>query len=208
LLKDAVLVVRSALRDAWGDLWTVLVCNLIWLFSVLLIIPGPPATVAMFYYTNRLAHGEVADLQEFWFGLRHFWGVSWRWGLANALMIVILVGDYILTGRLGSSGTIHFIQGFYLALLAVWIIWQLYTLPFLFEQKVPSVFQALRNGAVMLGKNVGFSVTLALLLMIVLGAGVLIFMLSFVFGGMILAAAGNYAVLNRLGKLNKPPKLV
>jgi hypothetical protein len=200
MLGDAVMVVRSALRDAWGDLWTALVCNLLWLLSVVLILPGPPATVAIFYYTNRLAHGEVADLQDFWFGVRHFCGVSWRWGLVNVLMIVILGGDYILTGRLGSSDAIHFIQGFYLALLAAWIIWQLYTLPFLFEQEVPSVFQAFRNGAMMLGKNVGFSVTLGLLLMIMLGAGMLTFMLSFAFGVIILAAAGNYAVLNRLGK--------
>jgi hypothetical protein len=197
-MSDVVSVIRASLQDAWADLWTVLVCNLLWLLSVLLIIPGPPATLALFYYTHRLAHGEVADVVDFWFGVRRYWGAAWRWGFINLLLIAFLMGDVILTGRLSQSVVAHLIQGFYLAVLGAWLILQLYALPFLFEQEIPSVRQALRNGAVMLGRNIGFSLTLVLLLALVLLLGTLLFMLSFAFGGFILAAAGNHAVLNRL----------
>ena len=196
--SDVVSVIRAGLRDAWTDIWTVLVCNLLWLLSILLIIPGPPATVALFYYTNRLAHGEVADIADFWYGMRHYWGVSWRWGFINILLIAILVGDMILTGRLSQSTLAYIIQGFYIAALGVWLMVQLYTVPFLFEQEVPSIRQALRNGAVMLGRNIGFSVVLGLLLVGILLAGTLLFMLSLAFGGFLLASIGNHAVLNRL----------
>ena len=191
-------VIRLGLKDAWEDLWTVLVCNLIWLLSVLLIIPGPPATLALFYYTNRLAHGEVADLADFWQALRRYFAPAWRWGLINLVLVAILVGDMLLTGRLGRSSLAYLIQSFYLAVLGVWLIVQLYTLSFLIEQDQPGVVQAIRNGAVMLGRNIGFSISLGLLLAIVLLLGTLLFMLSFAVGGFLLASVGNHAVLNRL----------
>jgi len=197
-MSDAVAVIRLGLKDAWEDLWTVLVCNLIWLLSVLLIIPGPPATLALFYYTNRQAHGEFADLADFWQALRRYFAPAWRWGLINLVLVAILVGDMLLTGRLGRSSLTYLIQSFYLAVLGVWLIVQLYTLSFLIEQDQPGVVQAIRNGAVMLGQNIGFSISLGLLLAIVLLLGTLLFMLSFAVGGFLLASVGNHAVLNRL----------
>ncbi len=62
--------VRLALADLWNDLWMALVCNVLWLLGMLLVIPGPPATLALFFYANRLAHGERADLSDFWTGFR------------------------------------------------------------------------------------------------------------------------------------------
>ncbi|MGE5222093.1 MAG: DUF624 domain-containing protein [Omnitrophica WOR_2 bacterium] len=195
---NALGVMRQALKDAWSDLWTVLVCNLVWLLAQLLIIPGPPATLALFYYANQKAKGEPSDLSDFWYGFRHYWRPAWRWGLLNDALLIVLAGDYLLTGRLSQGMTAHLIQGFYLALLGVWLLIQLLTLPFLLEQETPSIRQALRNGAVMLGKNIGFSLLLGVLLTLILLAGIPLFMLSFAFGGMLLASAGNHAVLSRL----------
>lgn len=198
MLRNVVALIRLSLVDAWADIWTVLVCNLLWLLSVLLVIPGPPATFALFYYTHRLVHGEAVDLADFWYGVRHYWGASWRWGFTNLILIAILAGDFILTGRMGQPVVAHLIQGFYLAVIGVWLIVQLYALPFLFEQEIPSLRQALRNGAVMLGRNIGFSLLLVLLLALLLVLGVFLFMLSFAFGGFILAATANRAVIDRL----------
>lgn len=203
-MREAAGILRSSLKDVWDDLWTVLVCNLAWLLGQALIVTGPPLTLALFYYTNRLAHGEAVDLADFWHGFRSYWGVAWRWGAANLLVTGLLLGDFILTGRQGGEAA-HFFQGFYLALLAIWEIWQVYTLAFLVEQEAPSLRQALRNGAVLLGRSPGFSLWLVFSLAILLAAGVILFMLSFAFGGFILAAAGNYAVLSRLRKAEIAP---
>jgi hypothetical protein len=197
-MKLVIQLIRDSLADVWSDLWTVLVCNLLWTLSMVLVIPGPAATLALFYYTNRLAHGEVADLADYWGAFRRSWGVAWRWGVINLIVIAIFVADSILTGQLSQTSLAMFAQGFYLAGLAGWLLLQLFALPFLFEQETPSVRQALRNGAVMIGRNLGFTLALAGMLALLMIAGTILFMLTFAFGGVILAAAGNRAVLNRL----------
>lgn len=197
-MNDVYEVLRASFRDVWEDVWTVAAVNLIWLISQVLILPGPPATLALFYYGNLVARGEVVELKDFLHAMRQFWGIAWRWGIANYLLVGILIGDYVLTGRLSQSAAAQFAQGFYLALLGTWFVVQLYTLPFLFEMEKLEVLAALRNGALMLGKNPGFSLALAALLVCILAIGTLLFMLSAAAGGVFLAFVGNHAVRNRL----------
>jgi len=191
-------VLRAALRDTWNDLLTTALVNLLWTLFTVLIITGPPATLALFYIANRIAHGEPTDPGDFLRALRRYFGLGWRWGLLNGAVFFLLIGDVILTHRLSQSDAARLAQGFYLAVLGVWLLLQLYTLPFLFEQATPSLKLALRNGAVMLGRNVGFSVVWGLALVGMLLVGALFFLVSLAAGGVFLALAGNHAVLNRL----------
>lgn len=203
-MKAALQVVRGAFQDVWGDLWTMLVCNLLWYLANLLIVPGPPATLALVHYTNRLAHGEVADLSDFWNSFRRYWGPAWRWGGVNLGIIAFLLGDTILTGQYAQGLWSYYLQGLYLALLASWLAVQFFALPFLFEQETMSVRQALQNGAVLIGRNPGFAVVLTGFLALLLIVGTLAFMLSFAFGAVVIACASNRAVLNRLDVLKQP----
>ncbi len=191
-------MLRAALRDTWNDLLTTVLVNLLWTLLTVLIIPGPPATLALFYVGHRLAHGEPTDPGDFLRALRRYFGLGWRWGLLNGAVLFLLIGDVILTNHLSQSDPARLAQGFYLAVLGVWLLLQLYTLPFLFEQETPSLKLALRNGAVMLGRNVGFSVVWGLALAGMLLAGTLFFLVSLAAGGVFLALTGNHAVLNRL----------
>ncbi len=86
----------------------------------------------------------------------------------------------------------------YITVLASWLLLQLFTLPFLLEQEQPSVIQALRNATIFIGRNLILVFVLALLLALSLMAGTLAFMLTFVFGGALVAFAGNRAVLQHL----------
>ncbi len=197
-MAEAWSVLRAALRDTWDDLFTTAVCNLLWLFFNLVLVTGPPATVALFYYANRLAHGEPTGVGDFLRAVRRYFGVGWRWGLVNGVLLFLLVGDVILTGQLSQSAGARLAQGFFLAGLLAWLLLQLYTLPFLFEQETPSVRLALRNGAAMLGNNLLFSVALGVWLGGILLLGTFLFMLSLAAGSVFLALVGNHAVLNRL----------
>lgn len=191
-------IIRAALRDVADDLFTTAVTHLLWLILTLAIITAPPAAVALFYVANRKAHGEVTDVGDFFFAFRRYFWPAWRWGLANALLVFFLVGDLVLTGRLSQSPTARLVQGLYLVLLLVWLLLQLYALPLLFEQAEPSLRQAWRNAAVMLGKNVGFSLALAVALAVVLLLSILFFLVIMAAGGLIVALIANHAVLNRL----------
>ena len=98
-MTDAWDVLRAALRDTWNDLLTTALCNLLWVFFSLLVVTAPPATLALFYVGNRIARGEPTDPGDFLRGVRHYFGVGWRWGLLHGFMLFFLVGDVILTGR-------------------------------------------------------------------------------------------------------------
>jgi hypothetical protein len=192
-------VVRAALGDTWSDLFNTAVINLLWLILTLLVVTAPPATLALFYVGNRIARGEPTDPRDFLSAVVRYWGAGWRWGLVQLVALGVLVGDIRLSGRLGGGTAVgQLAQGLYLAALACWLLLQLTALPFLFEQEAPSVRTALRNGAVMIGANVGFSAALGLFLLALLCLGAILFFLSLAGGAVFLALVGNHAVLDRL----------
>lgn len=200
-VKSALNIVGLSLRDVWQEMWTIFIVHLLFLLGVILILPGPPVMLALFFYGNRIAHGERANERDFLEAVRSYWKPAWRWGLINFLAIGFLTGDYYLIGKMAAgSNLLSFVQGLYGALLAGWLLLQLFALPFLFEQNQPSVIQALRNAAVFIGRNLILVLALALLLVLSLMAGTLAFMLTLVFGGAFLAFAGNHAVLEHLAE--------
>ena len=195
----ALRIVGLAFRDLWQELWTILIVNLLFLLLSILIIPGPPATLALFYYGNQIAHGEIATERDFLHAIKAYWGPGWRWGLLNLLVIGLLTGDYYLVETwTDNPNIISLVQGLYITLLAAWFLLQLFTLPFLFEQEQPSISHAFRNAAVFTGKKLILVLTLALLLGVSLIVGTLAFMLTFALGGAFVAFASNHAVLKDL----------
>jgi hypothetical protein len=192
-------ILARAFRDVWQELWTILIVQLLFILGQFLIVFGPPVTVAMFYYCNRIVHDELATERDFLNAVRHYWKPAWRWGGLNLLVIGFLLLDYTLTGNsVKDLRLASFMQGFYIALLGFWVMLQIFALPFLFEQEQPSVMSALRNSTVFMRKNVILVIVLTLLLAISLIIGTLAFMLTFVFGTALVAFAGNHAVLEAL----------
>ena len=192
-------IIRLSLRDMWEDLWGMLVVNLLWTVCVLTIIPGPPATLALYRFANRLAHGEEVDLHDFLKGFRQSWATAWHWGSINLIVILIFAGDiYLSNQEYMNVSASPLVQSFYIALLAVWLLLQPYVLAFMLEQEQMVVGTAFRNAAVMLGKNFSFSIAYVLEVLIILLAGTLLFMISFAIGGVLLADIGNRAVLFNL----------
>lgn len=201
----ALRIIGLAIRDIWQELWTILVVNLLFLLGMILIVPGPPAMLALFFYGNKIVHGEIATERDFLHAVRMYWGPAWRWGLMNLFVIALLTGDYYLVEMLTENPDLaSFAQGLYLMLLAGWLLLQLFALPFLFEQEQPLVFQALRNAALFLRRNAIFVFVFVLLLLLSLAAGVLAFLLTFVFGGAFVAFASNRAVLKDLPNSSIP----
>jgi len=197
-MKAVLVITRGTFQDIWSDLWTVLACNLIWLLANVLIVTGPPATLALVYYADRLAHDEVADLGDFWKAFLSYWGPAWRWGAVNLLVIIFLVMDVSLTGQNAQAWWGPYLQGLYIVLLAIWLILQFFSLPFLFEQEKMSIRRAWRNGLVAMSVNPGFTLLIVFALVIILIAGTIVFLLSLMFGAVFVACLSSRTVLNRL----------
>lgn len=196
---EALQVLRSAFGDLWDHLLNAVLYNLMWLVLCLLIVPAPPATVALFYVANQTAHRRApVYVTDYLRDVRRLFGVGWRWGVVNAGVLFVLVGDIVITGRIEGSRWASTGQMLFVALLAGWILVQLYALPLLFEQEQLSVRLALRNAAIMLIRNPAFSVVLGALVAFLLVISTLLVILTALAGGMFVALAGNHAVLSRL----------
>lgn len=196
--QSAFKVITTSLRDTWLDLWSALVCNIVWLFACVLIIPGPPVTLALYYYANQSVRGEAIYVTDFFKAIPRYWKAGWRWGIVNLIVLAILAGDIYLTRSQNPTSAGLFFRGLYFTLLAFWLLIQIFALPFMLEQEEPAVFKALRNSVVLIGKNPIFCFTLLILLILTLSLGIIAFMLSVALGGIFVALVGNRAVLGQI----------
>lgn len=209
VIKKIPSIYRRSLREIWEDLWTMLVVNSLWIIANLLVIPGPPATIALQAYANRIVHNEVTDLSDLWVAFKRSWGVGWRWGAVNLAVVGLLAINYYLVSNALDVNLGSYLQGLYIAVGLAWFLLQFFALPFLFEQEQMKVSQALRNSALMIGRNLGFSFLFGLSLVVFLSLAALTFALGIMFGAVFLALAGNFAVNDQLAPIragrNIPP---
>ncbi|MEW5869733.1 MAG: YesL family protein [Chloroflexota bacterium] len=163
------------LVEAFDSFFELMVWNLLWLVFTLLVVTAPPASAALYYATNRLAHGQRANWRDFFTGLRqHFW-LGWRWGLLNLVIIFVLLSNYIFYGSF-EGGWVSWVQGVFLALIFLWLLLQIFTFPLLLEQQDQRLRTALRNSLVFYVKRPGFclGVGLTSLVLIILSTTLLV----------------------------------
>lgn len=198
-MQDAIRVVWDALRSLWDNLFLVVFCSLVWLFLVMLIIPGPPATVALFWVADQIVdRAHLLDFGDYLRAIvRYFW-LGWRWGLVNLVAVVVLLVDVrVIPQILPASVAVPVQFAVYLA-LGVWLVINFFALAFLFQQKELSVRQALRNGAVLLLKHPLFALVLVSVVALLLWLSVLLVIVNFLFGPMFVALVSAHAVADRL----------
>ena len=198
-MRDALSVVRSAIVDLWDNVFLVIFCSLIWLFMVLLVIPGPPATVAIFAVSASIAEQE--RLLEFRDYLRAVWrnfGVGWRWAAINIPLLLIVAVDIRVVPRMISGDATLFVQLAFYLMLGIWVVVNWFALAFLFQQEKRSVVQALRNGSVLLLQHPRFSLALVLAATLLLALSLIFVIVNMLFGPMLLGLIGTHAVIDRL----------
>ena len=204
-MKNVFQIIRSAIVDLWDHAFLVIFCSLVWLFLVLLIIPGPPATLALFDMAERIARRE--HLLEFRDYLRAVWerfAVGWRWAAVNIPVLAIVLIDIRMVPRMFSPTVAAYLQIFFIMALALWIVVNWYALAFLFQQKEPSVRQALRNGAVLLLQNPLFTLVLVAITAALIGLSMVLIIVNLLFGPMLVALISTHAVIDRLVLLRRP----
>lgn len=184
----------------WQDLWTALVVDALWLLSNILLIPGPPATLALTAYCNGLAAGEPLDHRDYWRYFKQSWGIGWKWGAVNLFLLAFLAGDIFVTSRAQAFTGQKLLLGVYLAIGIIWLILQFFALPFLYEQKSIHLRQAWSNSQRLLAGNPGFALTLLLALTLILLLGFPIFALSIFFGPIFTSLVANLAVKDRISR--------
>lgn len=198
-MKNAFRVVRAAIVDLWDSVFLVIFCNLVWLFLVLLIIPGPPATLALFDMAERFARREhLLEFRDYLRAVMRRFGLGWRWAAVNIPVLAILLIDIAVAPRMASTEIALILQWFFIVALALWIVTNWYALAFLFQQKEPSLRLALRNGAVLLFQNPLFTLILVAITAVLFGLSLVLVIVNLLFAPMLVALISTHAVLNRL----------
>lgn len=198
-MKDAFQVIRQAIVDLWDHVFLVVFCNLVWLFLVLLLVPGPPATLALFDMADRIARREhLLEFRDYLRAIGQRFGLGWRWAGINIPVVAIFLIDIRAIPRMVSPEAAVPIQLLFLVALAVWIVINWYALAFLFQQKETSLRQALRNGGVLLLQHPLLTLILVVITAILLGLSLILIIVNLLFAPMLVALISTHAVLNRL----------
>jgi len=150
---------KDAAIDAWDALLPLVVINLAWFILTALIITAIPAYGALYYATNRIAHGETVGLKSFFEGFKEQFWTSWKWGLFSIMVYGLTIINVWFYGRIEGVGFV-IIQSLFFSFFIMYAIMQIYMYPFLLEQEIPSLKTAIKNSFVGFGRHLGRSVGL------------------------------------------------
>ncbi len=154
-----------AVQDWYYGLIPFAAMNFVWLFLVLTVVAGPPATAAMLGIARDAAIGVGAEPSNFWFYLRTFFWRAWKLGLITFLGTFILVTDmlYYANALSGNQVLVNVGVFFLFYILIVWLECLLIAWPLLINQPEMPIRDVLRNAAIITLRSPGVNFFLLLL---------------------------------------------
>lgn len=196
-VPGALRVIQHTLIDWWDGWITLVVLNLVWAFCWITVILGPPATFALVYAANELAHGRGFEYKELAQVARQYFVKSWLWALLNFVVLGILIVNGAFYGT--REGILNFALLEVSILLSVlWLTAQFYTIPYVIEQEDKRLRLAIQNSLLTTLKSPGFTLIVIIFAVIILLISGVTVVVMFLGGPCLLAILANRAVLNRL----------
>jgi uncharacterized membrane protein YesL len=183
----------------WSDEIALLVqMNAAWLLANLLVIPGPPATVAMLVVANRMAHGELVNWRIARVAFRRYFWKAWAWAAINLAFVGVLVFNYNFYSQTATGVLWDAARVAWVLIVFVWIALQLYWWPLMLEMSGQPLIPALQNAAKLALLNPIFTVVLLILVLLFTALSVAIPVMAVVMLTSVLALIANHATLDRL----------
>jgi uncharacterized membrane protein YesL len=192
---------NDRLADVYLSAIPLIVLNVVWFLSCLPLVTAIPATGGLFYATNQLAHDKPADWRTFVEGFRSCFWLSWRWGVLNVVVIVVLGANLLFYTQAG-TGWASTAQTAVFILLLLWTAIQLYTFPFLLEQADVQLRTAMRNSLVIIIKRPALTILVFSGIAIVIGTSTFLIGPAWAFiTGSLCTYWANRAVIDSIAKL-------
>jgi uncharacterized membrane protein YesL len=196
-LSAAITVIIRSFSSWWYGWVNMLAINVVWLLCSLTLVLAAPATLGLFYAANEAAHGHGGSLSDFIEGFRAYFFRSLLWGILN-VVVAALVGINLqfytqfmeVWAAAGSMLT--------LILSVLWIMVQIYALPYLIEQESKQLRVALRNGLFTLLASPLYTLVLAAYLVLLIALSLSLPVLFIVGVPPLIGLLANHAVLERL----------
>lgn len=225
-MSDALRVFRYSLKDFWDEFMLLVVLNLAWslaaivpfvpLFalkevdillvlalSLLLFLPLPIVSGALCFVTNQISRGRTASWRTFIVGIRCYWSRSLILTLIN-LVVLILVATNIQFYGLALQGTwTNLVVSLWLIIGAYWLLVQVFWFPMVLELESEKILLALRNALAMTIISPGFSLTLAVLLVMIIALCIVLTVPALLFMASLILLMCNHATRSRLALARK-----
>jgi uncharacterized membrane protein YesL len=144
-------VIKNSVADIWDEMLYLMVFNLIWLVSLLLIIPWPLATFGLVFTAYDIGEAKGIGFGTFWKHAHQTWRQAYLWGGINLVVWVIVWVNWRFYSQVEAAWA-GSAQMFVIAVSLLWIILQLIALPFYPRLEQPGLKLALRNAGVILGR--------------------------------------------------------
>lgn len=193
----SLMVIRASLAVWWNDWLVLATLNLAWLVCWLTVVLGPPATFVLYRVGHMIVHGQALYSRDLFGFLRHYFFKSWLWMLVNIIMIMGIWVNLQFYANLEAPWA-AWLQLFPLLVGALWLALQLYTVPYLLEQDVFSLRQALYNALLTTLASPLYTIILLGFVVLLVYLGTHFIFLFFLGVPCLFAVLGAYAVRERI----------
>jgi hypothetical protein len=189
-MVDALKVTWQSLKDLWDEFVILIMLNVVWSLSILLAlapqlllgsanlglalglslllsIPIPIVSGALCFVTNQVAHERAVGWDTFVSGLRLYWRKSLAVALINLVVLILIVANLQFYAVYLEGTWTNFAVAAWILLGIYWYIAQIYWFPMILELESEKVLLALRNALSLVLVSPGFSIVLAIILLII-----------------------------------------
>jgi hypothetical protein len=186
---DAIRVTWQSLKDLWDEFVFLIMLNVVWSLSILLAaaplllwgsdnllpalglslllsIPVPIVSGALCFVANQTARGKSVSWDTFFAGLRRYWRKSLTVALINVVVLILIAANIQFYAFILQGSWTAFAVAAWILLGIYWLITQIYWFPMILELESEKVLLALRNALSLVLVSPGFSLALAVILLI------------------------------------------
>jgi hypothetical protein len=144
-------VIKNSAADIWDEMLYLMLFNIIWFISLLLVIPWPLATFGLFYTVHDISEAKGIGFGTFWRYARQMWRQAYLWGGINLVVLFITWINLNFYRGLESEWA-GLAQLFIMVIGLLWLILQIIALAFYPRLEQPGLKLALRNAGVVIGR--------------------------------------------------------
>jgi hypothetical protein len=144
-------IIKNSAADIWDEMLYLIIFNIIWVISLLLVIPWPLVTFGLFFTVYDIGEAKGIGFGTFWRHALHFWRQAYLWGGIN-LAVLFITWINLNFYRGVESEWAGLAQLFILIVGLLWLILQVITLAFYPRLENPGLKLALRNAGVIIGR--------------------------------------------------------
>jgi uncharacterized membrane protein YesL len=225
-MLDALRVIWQSLKDLWDDFVALIMMNIVWSAAALLmaapvLIWGPsypiPALIvslllfwplsivsgALCFVTNQIARGIAVGWGTFFTGVRRYWLKSIAVTLINVIVLALIVTNIQFYGLVLQGTWTNFAVSAWLVAGIYWLIAQIYWFPMILELESEKLLPALRNALLLVIISPGFSITMAIVLLLLTVLGIALTVPALLFLTSLFLLITNRATRSRLASLQR-----